>query len=191
MPDPAHLSPRQAQWFKSVRAGLESATGRTIEQWADIARTCPETAHRKRLAWMKAHYGLGQNHASIVFNTAFPPAAGWSQAEDLADKLWGDAANADLFSQIKTMATAMPDVIVGQRKSFTAFSRQFQFAAARPRKGGGVLLGLAVDPDTTKNPAIRSRESWSERLKSCVEITSGDQVDQALRDLLQQAWDKS
>jgi hypothetical protein len=191
MPENSHLSPRQAKWFQSVRAGLESATGLTIDQWADIARTCPEQGHRKRLAWMKTHHGLGQNHASIVFNVAFPPASGWSEPEDLAARLWSDPESALVFAAIKKMVTAMPDVIVGQRKSYTAFSRQFQFAAARPRKAGGLVLGIAVEPQTQKNPAKRGRESWSERLKSSVEIVSSDQIDQALRDLLHQAWDHS
>jgi len=140
---------------------------------------------------MKAHHGLGQNQASLVLNAAFPPTMGWSRPEDLAAKLWSDPQSAQVFAVVKTIITAMPDVIVGQRKSYTAFSRQFQFAAARPRKGGGLVLGLATEPETTRNPAVRGRESWSERLKSCVEITSGDQIDQALRNMLQQAWDQS
>jgi len=191
MPDEAHLSPRQVKWFQSVRTGLEATSGLTIDQWVQIARACPEQAHRKRLAWMKTNHGLGQNQASIVLDAAFPPVTGWSQPGDLADQLWSDPHGAEIFGMVKSMIIALPDVIVGQRKSFTAFSRQFQFAAARPRKGGGVVLGMAVEAQTATDPAKRGRESWSDRLKSCVEITSGDQVDQALRELLQHAWDKS
>jgi len=187
MSDETHLTPRQAKWFQTVRAGLESASGLTIEQWAEIARTCPEQAHRKRLLWTKEQHGLGQNHASIVLDAAFPPAAGWSQPEDLAAKLWNDPQTAQLFALIKTMVTSLPDVIVGQRKSYTAFSRQFQFAAARPRKGGGVVLGLAIAPQTTESFEKRGRESWSERLESSVEFSAGDQVDQPLCEMLQQA----
>lgn len=91
MPDPGHLTERQEKWFASVRAGLERGTGRTVEQWAEIARQCPETAHRKRLAWMEAEHNLGQNHASMVLNAAFPPEASWLQPDALIEGLWTDA----------------------------------------------------------------------------------------------------
>ena len=61
MPEPSNLTERQVKWFKSVRDGLERDTGRTLEQWAEVARACPDQAHRARLAWMKAQHGLGQN----------------------------------------------------------------------------------------------------------------------------------
>jgi hypothetical protein len=70
MPDPVNLTERQRQWFASVRATLESSTGRSLQDWAEVARRCPETAHRKRLAWMKQTHGLGQNYASVVLNAA-------------------------------------------------------------------------------------------------------------------------
>jgi hypothetical protein len=191
MPDPAHLSPRQAKWFQSVRTGLETTTGRTLAQWAEIARACPEHAHRQRLAWMKAHHGLGQNHASLVLNAAFPALQSWAQPDALGDALWADPQSMIVFEAVKAQATALPEVIVGQRKGFTAFSRQFQFAAARPRKGGGLVLGLAIEAHDNLAAVPRGRQSWSDRLTCSLSINSVDQIDSALVDLLKQAWARS
>jgi hypothetical protein len=63
--DPATLTERQRAWFAAVREGLERETGRTLEQWIEIARACPETKHRARLKWMKDEHRLGQNRASL------------------------------------------------------------------------------------------------------------------------------
>jgi len=191
MPDPSQLTERQAKWFQSVRDGLERATGRSLDDWAQIARDCPEQAHRARLAWMKTHHGLGQNHASIVLDAAFPKDISWSKPDGLADVLWSDQHAAALFETIRARITELPEVIVGQRKSFTAFSRKVQFAAARPVKRGGVMLGLALEPAASPRLAAPGRESWSERLKSALAITRPEQIDDDLLALVRQAWERS
>lgn len=191
MPDPGHLTERQEKWFASVRAGLERETGRTVEQWVEIARQCPETGHRKRLAWMKAEHDLGQNRASLVLNAAFPPEASWSQPEALAESLWAEPEQKRLFEATCSIAASLPDVVVGQRRSFTAFSRRLQFGAVRPIKSGGLLLGLALDPNVKLGLTAPRRESWSERLKATLQIIQVTQIDDDLQGLLRSAWERS
>ena len=48
MIDLSSLTERQRKWATTVREGFERDTGKTVEAWAEIARACPETAHRKR-----------------------------------------------------------------------------------------------------------------------------------------------
>ena len=191
MPDPSDLTERQARWFASVRNGLETSTGRSLDQWAQIARGCPERAHRARLTWLKANHGLGQNQASMVLNAAFPQDASWAKPDQLADALWTDPQSSLLFGAVSVLITGLPEVIVGQRKGFTAFSRKVQFAAARPDKSGGVVLGLALLPTASMQLAAPGRESWSERLKSIVSITRPDQIDADLLALARVAWEQS
>ena len=181
------LTPRQQQWFASVRAGLETETGRSLEQWAEIARACPETAHRARLAWLKAQHGLGQNRASVVLSAAFPAAAGWNAPAALEQALWTDAAGRAILAAVRDRAQALPEVVCGQRKGFTAWSRAFQFAALRPVKGGA-RLGLALPPDADPRLAPAAREGWSERLTAVTVLADPADVDDALAALLQAAW---
>src|SRR6185312_15374298 len=144
---PSGLSPRQQKWFASVQASLERDTGKTIDEWVAIAKTCPETRPKARTDWLREHHGLGVNRAAHVLSVAFPSGMGWDEPEKLRAALWTDPAGAAILAAVETAATALPDVIVGQRKTFTAFSREFQFAALKPIKGGKALLGLAVTPD--------------------------------------------
>lgn len=186
MPNPETMTPRQQAWFAAVKDNLVAETGRTLEQWSDIARTCPETRHRARLTWMKQHHGLGQNRASVVLGIAFPSDAGWDQPETLADALWTDPRLRTIFEVVKAELSALPEVVVGQRKSYTAFSRRFQFAAARPAKGL-VLLGLAVPPDAASGLVAPSRAIWSERLTSQAALAFPADV-VPLADAIRAAW---
>ena len=190
MIDLSSLTERQRKWATTVREGFERDTGKTVEAWAEIARACPETAHRKRLAWMKEHHGLGQNHATLVLSAAFPAENTWATPDALAEELWTDPNGRAILAKVTATATALPGVIVGQRKTFTAFSRNFQFAALRPIKTGA-RLGLAAPPGTDPVLQAPKHEGWSERLKSCVPLSKPADVDATIAGLLKQAWEKS
>lgn len=185
------LSPRQQKYFATARASLEKETGRTMDEWVTIARTCPETKTMTRIAWMKEHHGLGMNRANMVMSAAFPTGAGWDQPEKLRAAVWSDPAATAIFEAIERAAAALPDVVTGQRKAFTGFSRNFQFASAKPAKGGQVVLGLAVPPDADPRLAPPKAEGWSERLKSKLTLTSPADLDAKLVALIGQAWEAS
>jgi hypothetical protein len=188
---PSGLTPRQQKWFASVKASLERDTGKTLEEWAAIARTCPETKPKARSEWLRKTHGLGANYGAQVLMAAFPAGVGWDEPDELRKLLWTDPASAAILEAVERLATALPDVVTGQRKAFTAFSREFQFASMKPMKGGKALLGLAVAPDADPRLEAPKNESWSERLKSKLLLESADRVDGSVEALLKAAWEKS
>jgi hypothetical protein len=189
VPETASLTERQQKWFASVREGLERETGRSLDEWADLARFCPETAPRKRVTWMKTTYGLGQNRAMMVLNVAFPPEIGWSMPATLAETLWADPAACAIHEAVRQVVLALPQVVVSQRKGFTAYSRHLQFCAVRPAKHR-VLLGLALDPGSDPLLQPAGQEAWSERLLSLVWLTAPD-MPAPMSDWLHTAWERS
>ncbi|CAN5904159.1 DUF4287 domain-containing protein [soil metagenome] len=190
-PNTKGLSPRQEKWFASARASLEKDTGKTMDEWIVIAKTCPETKTMARIAWMKEHHGLGMNRANIVMSAAFPTGSGWDEPVKLREALWKDPAATAIFEAVERAVTALPDVVTGQRKAFTGFSRNFQFASAKPLKGGQVALGLAVPLEADPRLAEPKAEGWSERLKSKLTLASAADVDAKLTALIRQAWEAS
>src|SRR5665213_2481104 len=186
-----NLTERQQKWFASVRASLERDTGKSLAEWVAITRTCPETGHRARLKWLKDNHGLMQNRASLVLSEAFESGSGWSEPEALIDALWTDPASRAIFETIDARAGALPEVTRTARKGYTAWSRQVQFAAARPVKGGGAMLGLAVGPDAAARLEAPRNESWSERLKARIALSSPTEVNDAIGALLKKAWEKA
>jgi hypothetical protein len=188
---PASMTERQEKWFASILESMERETGKTADEWVAIARTCPETKPNARKAWLKAHHGLGTNRASIVLSRAFPATATWDKPDDLRGTLWADPGSRAILDAVEKAVGALPDLVSSQRKSFTAFSREFQFAALKPIKGGKASLGLAVTPDADPRLEAPKNESWSERLKSKLLLESPAQVDASVQALLRQAWERS
>jgi hypothetical protein len=186
--DPDTLTDRQRAWFASVREGLERDTGKSLDAWAQIALTCPETAHRARLKWFKEVHSLGQNRAAQVLAAAFPSP---ETDDDDADPLWSNAGQAAIYKAVAGLAVALPDVKAGRRKAFSPFSRHFQFAALCPVKTGGARLGLALPPDASPRLEPPKRESWSERLKAVVALAAVEAVDGEIEALLRAAWEGS
>jgi hypothetical protein len=185
------LTQQQEKWFASVKANLETETGKTLAEWVELARQCPETKHRARLAWMKETYGLGQNRGSVVLAQAFPKAMNWDDETGLVEGLWTDPASRAIYEAVAARATRLPDVLVGPRKTFTAFSRRVQFAAIKPLKGGAALLGLDVAPEEDPRLAPARKESWSERLKSTLRLETLADVDERVAALIQRSWERA
>ena len=187
-----HLTERQQKWFASVKASLARETGKTIEQWVEIVRRdCPETKPRARTQWLKDVHGLGVNRAAYIFSEAFPHAGGWDDAAALRAALWADPASIAVLEALEAAVADLPSLVSGQRKGFTAWSSKVQFAAAKPVRGGTVVLGLALTPDASPRLSEPKAESWSERLKAKLVLDSPDQVDDEVRALLKAAWERS
>jgi hypothetical protein len=192
MPDNG-LTEQQRKWMASVRASLESATGKSLDQWLAIARACPETAPKARQRWFKETHGLGQNYFMLV-QSELSASQGVVTRDpgQMAQALWADPGSAAIAKALQGAVDAIDGSITGQRKGYTTWSRQFAFAAARPVKpAGSVRLGLALPPETSPRLEPAAKEGWSERLKSSLVLTAPDQVDGALRDLLKAAFEQS
>lgn len=185
------LTERQQKWFASVQASLERETGKTIEEWVAIARACPETRPRARQAWLKQHHGLGVNRASYVLSQAFPSGMDWNEEAKLRALLWADPESTRILEAVEAAVTGLPDLVSGQRKGFTAFSRKVQFAAIRPVKGGGAWLGLALEAAADPRLEPAKNDGWSERLHARLALKSPAEVDGRVVELLKAAWDRS
>ena len=171
---------------------MQRETGKTLEEWVEIVRReCQETKPKARADWLKATYGIGQNRAATIFSVAFPSTMGWDDADGLRAALWTDPASAAILTAVEAAVADFPDLVTGQRKTFTAWSRKSQFAALKPAKGGGASLGLAVASDASPRLAEPKSEGWSERLKAKVALASPADVDADIKALLKAAWDRS
>lgn len=184
----ANLTERQQKWFASVKASLERDTGKSLIQWAEIVREqCPETAPRARQKWLKDTYGLGQNRAVQILDAAFPLAEA-DTPEAQRRTLWADPASAAILVAIETAIADLPEVTRTQRKAYTAFSREVQFAAIRPLRGGKAQLGLAIAPESDPVLSPAQREPWSERLTSTVTLETTDDASPQASAWLRAAW---
>lgn len=188
----AGITEQQKKWFASVREGLERDTGKSMDEWIKIARKCPETKPKARADWLRANHGLGVNRAAIVLDAAFAgDNMGWDNPEALVAALWKNPDQLKIHDALVAYVLKMKGAIVGEKKSFTGFSRNFQFAAARPTKDG-VRLGIAVPLNLSKRlEAPKKNEGWSDRNKGVIVLTSTKDIDAELKTLLKTAFDAS
>jgi hypothetical protein len=189
LPEP-NLTERQRQYFAAMQANLERNTGKSLAAWIVIARACPELRQRAKLKWLKDNHGLQQNYGMQVLN-ALGGDAGWRDEAALRAVLWRDPASTAILEAIERFVGPLPGLIAGQRKGYTAWSRNFQFAALRPVRGGSAVLGLAVTRDVNSRLAAPQNEGWSERLKSKLALASRADVDEEVERLLKASWETS
>jgi hypothetical protein len=167
-----NLTPKQEAYFEALTASLERDTGKSLVMWIDIVRDeCPETTRQGRAAWLKAHHGLSQTRIRQILNEFLPPDAGWTHPEALRAALWKTPASLALLTAFESLIAHLPDVVPTQRKGYSAFSRDYQFAALKPVKGG-VRIGLALPVESDSRLMPAHREKWSERLQSSLIVTS-------------------
>jgi hypothetical protein len=126
-----------------------------------------------------------------VLSEAFPPDAGWDEPTRLRDALWPDPAQRAILEAVETAALKLPEVVAGQRKGYSAWSKAYQFGALRPIKGGGAVLGLALSPEASPRLEAPKNEGWSERLKARMKLISAADVTGEVGVLLRRAWELS
>lgn len=185
------LTEQQQKWFASIIASMRAETGKTLEEWVEIAKTTPETAHGGRVKWFKAEHGLGQNRASVVLMKAFPAEGPAFSETGARDALWKNLGQRTILEAIEARLEGWDGLVSPQRKGYTPWARAYTFASAKPIKGG-VLLGLAVPAAAdARLTASRGKEGWSDRLTATVLLTDAEDVDDGLEDLLKSAFDAS
>ena len=165
--DGEQLTPRQKKWFASVQATQERDTGKTLAEWVEIVRRdCQESQPGKRVAWLKAHYGLGVNRCAHILGEAFPSEMGWDDPDKLREALWtGPGLDRDPAGRRD-----------GRRRfrrtgdgSAQGLHRLVAQAAVRgPQAGQGRRCGAGPGgaPDASPSLLEPRHEGWSERLNA-------------------------
>ncbi len=186
------LSERQKKWFASVQASMERDTGKTLDDWVKIARTCPETTPRARSRWLREQHGLGANRAAQVLSAAFPDGPGWDEPEALLAALWKTPQGRAIYDAVaKLVRKQFPEAVIGPRKSFVSFSRKVQFAAIIPAKAGmAAELGLPLPQSASERLAPMKKRPWAEKHTALLTLSSVKEVDAEVKRLLQLAWER-
>jgi hypothetical protein len=116
---------------------------------------------------------------------------GWDDPDKLRAALWTDPASTGILLAVETVIADFDGRVTGQRKAFTAWSRKLQFAALKPARGGGAVLGLAMTTDASPRLLEPRHEGWSERLKAKLSLAAPSDLDDELKALLKAAWERS
>ena len=81
---PSSMTARQEKWFASILESMERLTGKTLDDWVAVAKTCPETKLGAWKAWFKETHGIGTNRASAILGQGVPRDGSLGRAGQLA-----------------------------------------------------------------------------------------------------------
>ena len=123
---------------------IESATGRSMDEWTAIVRASGRSKHGEILAWLKSEHGFSHGNANRVAIEALRgPAA--PEGDALVDQIYSGpkAAVRPLHDRVIELATGLgDDVQQSPKQAYVALRRSKQFATVGPASGGRLEIGL-------------------------------------------------
>jgi hypothetical protein len=199
MPDINHLydkSDKMDSYTNSMTETMVKATGRTLDEWVEIARSCPATKPKERLKWFKETHGIMQNRAMLIFSTLDGSTiGGYDDPVALVDALFAKfATQVPLYqSLILAIKTALPSSLILARKTYVTLQRNHTFAVVFPSKQG-LTLGLALAKSSTDYPGllpITKPMGGSDRMTRYLILTEAGDLNDHLVGLITEAYNQS
>lgn len=184
---------RMDQYGHAMENSMVAATGKTLQQWVEIAKSCPETAYRKRLDWFKNSHGIMQNRAIMIFSALDGKSmVDWDQPEQLFDNLFAK------YQQLLPLAhellgwvsKELPSATLSPRKAYLGIHNRYQFAVLAPNKAGlqlGVHVPKGAQPSELLTPLSKPL-GGGDRIKHAVLITTPADISPAIKQLLADAF---
>ncbi len=193
--------------FVSMMKNLEAKTGKSIDQWIEIARGCGKEKHGEIVAYLKSEHGIGHGYANAIVHgmkdhpaitaatgkterTARPASAGGGYE---VDKLFA-GKKADLRPIYDALMNAIRkfgrDIELAPKQAYVSLRRSKQFACLQPSTATRFDVGIqlkGVEPEGR----LEKSGSWNAMVSHRVRVETVDEVDAELIGWLRQAYDKA
>lgn len=169
---------------------IETATGRSIDDWTAAIRASGHTRHGQIVAWLKADHGLSHGAANRLALTALAADAPAPAADPVA-ALFVDrsaevrAIHERLWAEIQRLGP----VEVAPKKGYLSLRRRTQFGMLQPA-AKHVDLALVV-PDEPVTDRLESAATFNALFSHRVRVRSVDDVDGELIGWLRRAWERA
>jgi len=173
----------------AIAANLKKSTGKSVEEWADVARRFAGT-RRERVAWLIKEHGLPKTAAGMA------AARAEGETDDPAAMLarlfaGGRAALRPIYDDIVKAAQALgSDVEVLPCRTQVTLRRRRQFAWIKASTNTRLDLGLAL---SGMAPAGRllpvAGANAQDRVRLRIAVSTRDEVDAELKRWLKAAYD--
>jgi hypothetical protein len=178
----------------SLHRNLLEKTGKSIDEWAGLARATGVGKHKDLVAHLKAEHGLSHGYANQVALAALAaPDAPKAGTDDLVTAQYAGAKAAlrpihdALRSAVETFG---PDVEFSPKKAYVSLRRSKQFALIQPSTATRVDVGLilkGVEPLGRLEPSGSFNAMFTHRVK----VSTPAEVDAELIGWLRRAYDEA
>jgi predicted transport protein len=172
---------------------LKEKTGKSLEQWAKLARGSGREKHGELVAWLKSEHGLTHGYANLVAHTTFKSDAASQTAAgaDLVSAMFeGDkAALRPIFDALmKAIRAFGSDVEEAPKKGYLSLRRKTQFATLHPSTKTRFDVGLKLKGVPAAG-RLEAAGSWNLMVTHRVRVESVQEIDAQLLGWLRQAYE--
>lgn len=187
---------------KTMAENLKKNTGKSLAQWAKVAKGSGLTKHGEVVKFLKAEHGLTHGYANLVAHEAkgsVGVASGKktsaSEGEDLVAAQYA-GAKADLRpihdALIKKVKAFGKDVEISPKKSYVSLRRSKQFALIQPSTKTRVDLGIQLKAAPKKaTERLEPSGSFNSMVSHRVRLEGVKDVDAEVVAYLREAYDKA
>ena len=177
----------------SMVANFKDKTGKTLEQWLQIARKSKLARHGEIVAHLKGEHGLTHGYANMVAMEALKPAGGGAAGDDLVAAQYS-GKKADLRPIYDKLIAAIgqfgKDVEVAPKKAYVSLRRNKQFALIQPSTATRVDVGINLQ-GVPSGDRLEASGSFNAMVSHRVRVEDVGQVDKQLVGWLKQAYEAS
>ena len=193
--------------FVSMMKNLEAKTGKSLDQWIEIARGCGKEKHGEIVAYLKSEHGIGHGYANGIVHAmkdhpSLAKATGKSPATRPATSKGGGSAVDGLFAgkkaDLRPIYDALmnainkfgKDIELAPKQAYVSLRRSKQFACLHPSTATRFDVGIqlkGVEPVGR----LEKSGSWNAMVSHRVRVETVDEVDAELIGWLREAYDKA
>jgi hypothetical protein len=170
---------------------LRQNTGKSIDEWVQVAAGCGGSRHGEIVARLKSEHGLTHGYANLVAHRLLKSAAGDAAPGDLvaAQYAGAKAALKPIYQAVLAAVTALgSDVEVAPKKAYVSLRRSKQFAIIQPSTAARVDIGINLKGVAPRG-RLEASGSFNAMVSHRVRVESLNQVDKELVAWLKQAYE--
>lgn len=180
--------------WQNMARNLHEKTGKSLDEWIQIARSSGAAKHGEVVKYLKARHGLTHGYANMIALRAFESADEQRSREKdpVAAQYAGEKASLRPIYEALVGAVLRfgDDVEVASKKGYVSLRRDKQFAIIQPSSKARVDLGLNLGSVKPKG-RLEASGSFNSMVSHRVRIGTADQVDAELIRWIRAAYDQA
>jgi predicted transport protein len=183
------------EMIAAVKANMSEKTGKTFEQWVEIAKAKGPSTAKECYAWLKKTYGVPHLSAQIIADKVggHDRYSAYENPEALVDAMYAGPKEGlrPIYEQLVGLARKLgKDVKVTPCKTYVALRRKRQFGIVKPTTKTRVDLGLTLSDVQPRGRLEAASNVGSERISHVIKIESAKEIDAEVKQWLKQAYDQ-
>ena len=178
----------------SLIANLPAKTGKSLDEWLTLVKSCGLGKHGEIVKHLKAEYGITHGYANQIALRALAAAAptAASGGDPVAEQYTGaKAALRPIYDALlATLRGFGDDLEIAPKKGYVSIRRKKQFAIIQPSTATRLDIGINLK-GVAPQGRLEASGSFNAMVSHRVRIATKEEVDAELAAWLKRAYDEA